>query len=141
YLPLGFDPEIHRPVELTIEERAKLGCDVATFGNWYPYRMRLLESLAGHDLRIYGATPPRWLDHPLTRKWAGRPVLGIEKCKAMLAAKVTVNTSHYAAVDAVNKRTFELAAMGAFQLCNAPAIADVFEPDVEVVTFRDRDDM
>ena len=47
--------------------------------------------------------------------WAGK-VVQATKVQAMLAAKIALNTNHYAGIGDVNKRTFELGGMGAFQL-------------------------
>ena len=61
----------------------------------------------------------------------------------MLAAKIALNTNHYAGIgDVNNKRTFELGGMGAFQLTdNRPALNEYFEVGKEVVTFDGRADL
>lgn len=144
HLPQCCDPELHRPLPLTDEERARYGADVATFGNYYPYRARLVEPLldAGLSLKLWGARPPRWLHHPVKKYWAGSTVIGDEKCKAMRAARIALNTNHYAGIGDVNKRTFELAGIGAFQLTDErAALADYLVPGVEVATFRGRGDL
>lgn len=138
------DPEFHRPLPLTEGEQRRYQADVATFGNYYPYRARMLEPLlaSGLSLKLWGARPPRWLHHPVHKHWAGKVVLGDDKCKAMLAAKIALNTNHYAGIGDVNKRTFELAGIGAFQLTDArAALSDYFEPGREVATFTGRDDL
>jgi spore maturation protein CgeB len=74
--------------------------------------------------------------------WAGREVTGDEKCKAMRACKIALNTNHYAGIGDVNKRTFELAGIGAFQLTDErAALDDYFVPDLEVATFRGPKDL
>ncbi len=59
----------------------------------------------------------------------------------MLAAKIVLNQNHYAEIFGTNKRTFEVAAIGAFQLTDTPALRDVFDPDSEVATFGSREDL
>lgn len=138
HLPQCCDPDYHRPVPLTDADRARYGADVATFGNYYPYRVRLLEPLLDGtlDVKLWGARPPRWLRHRARQFWAGRVVLGEEKCRAMLACRIALNTNHYAGIGDVNKRTFELAGIGAFQLTDErPALRRYFEPGREVATF------
>lgn len=144
HLPQCCDPELHRPLPLSEEDERRYGADVATFGNYYPYRARLLEPLLGTDLqvRLWGARPPRWLHHRVHDYWAGAPVSGDEKCKAMRACRIALNTNHYAGIGDVNKRTFELAGIGAFQLTDErAALAKYFEPGREIVTFRGRGDL
>jgi spore maturation protein CgeB len=92
-------------------------------------------------MKIWGPPPPVWVEHPTTRHFTGRYVSGPEKCKAMLAAKVVLNQNHYAEIAGTNKRTFEVAAIGAFQLTDTPAIRDVFDPTTEVAYFESQKEM
>ena len=56
--------------------------------------------------------------------------------------QIALNTNHYAGIGDVNKRTFELGGMGAFQLTdNRPALGEYFEIGKEVVTFDGRADL
>jgi spore maturation protein CgeB len=59
----------------------------------------------------------------------------------MLAAKIALNPNHYAEIQGTNKRTFELAAVGAFQLTDTPALSDVFDPETEVASYGNVDDL
>ena len=59
----------------------------------------------------------------------------------MLAARIVLNQNHYAEISGTNKRTFEVAAIGAFQLTDTPAIRDVFDPDTEVAYFETQSEM
>jgi spore maturation protein CgeB len=144
HLPECMDRVFHRPIPLTEEDRRTYSADVATFGNYYPYRAKLIEPLLDGtlDVKLWGARPPSWLHHKAHDFWAGKVVQGDEKCKAMLAAKIALNTNHYAGIGDVNKRTFELGGMGAFQLTdNRPALNEYFEVGKEVVTFDGRADL
>jgi spore maturation protein CgeB len=141
YLPQACDPVLHHPVELTAEDRAAFGCDLTLAGNVHTFRAAQLTPLIGRNLRIWGNAVPRWLDHPIRQHCEPRYVAGEDKCKAMLAAKIVLNANHYAEIDGTNKRTFEVAAIGAFQLTDTPALADVFDPETEVPTFGSQADM
>lgn len=141
YLPQACDPEIHHPVPLTKEDMASFGCDITLAGNVYSFRAAELAPLIGRDLRIWGDAVPRWLEHPIRQHCIPRYVAGEDKCRAMLAAKIVLNANHYAEISGTNKRTFEVAAIGAFQLTDTPALADVFSPDLEVATFTTQTDM
>jgi spore maturation protein CgeB len=56
--------------------------------------------------------------------------------RAALGARICLNTLHFGEVNGLNCRAFELAACGGFQiLSRVPALAEHFEPEVEVVTF------
>lgn len=131
-LPQACDPALHRPLPLSAEQRAKYQCDVALFGNSYHFRTKQLGAfIDDFDLRIYG-TRQGWEEETIRKIHAGYSVRGDDKCRAMLAAKVALNPQHYSEIGGINKRTFELAGIGAFQITNNPVVRDYF-PDSEIV--------
>ncbi len=141
YLPQACDRALHHTVPLTPGDQARYGCDIALAGNPYLFRNESLRPLIGRDMKIWGPPPPSWVSHPATRHFTGRYVSGEEKCKAMLATKIVLNQNHYAEIAGTNKRTFEVAAIGAFQLTDTPAIRDVFDPETEVAYFDTQQEM
>src|SRR5437867_1501904 len=141
YLPQCCDKDLHRPVELSEADRRKYGCDLTTAASLYYYRARLLEPFLDYDLKIWGNVP-RWLDSPLKRKASGETVFGVDKARAFRAAKIVLNTQHFAEIEGVNKRTFEAAGCGAFQITDEnPALSDLFDPGREIVTYSSRKDL
>lgn len=138
YLPEGCEPSVQRPIEPTAAERAHYGCDVLLYGTLYPYRARLLEPLLAMNARVklFGGAPPVWLDHPAKKLWVREELEFEGKSRALQCAKVVVSTSHFGEVRSVNARVFETAAMGAFQISDAPGVAEFFEPGVEIATFH-----
>ena len=141
YLPQGCDRVLHRQVALTEEDLLCYRCEITLAGNPHLYRCEFLRPLLGRDLKIWGASPPAWLDHPTRSFYTGRYVAGDDKCKAMLSASIVLNQNHYAEIAGTNKRTFEVAAIGAFQLTDTPALADVFDPETEVACFDTQQEM
>jgi spore maturation protein CgeB len=136
YLPQAFDPTLHRPVPSRFAP-PDASVDVATFGNSYSFRAVLMgELLEQPDIRtvIYG-TPSRFAEERLRARYLP-PIKGLKKSAVMRAAKVALNTNHFAELGGVNKRTFELGGIGAFQLTDGPRIAEIFEPDVECAVFH-----
>jgi spore maturation protein CgeB len=135
YLPEACNPRVHRPLALTGEDRDQYGCDVMLAGTLYYYRQEILERLSGFRLKVWG-TQPDWLVHRLSGSSTGRYVHSDDKVRATLAAAICVNTLHYAEVNALNCRAFEIAGCGGFQLMtHVPVVAEHFEPGSEVVTF------
>jgi spore maturation protein CgeB len=141
YLPQACDRVLHVNVPLFSEDLARYGCDIALAGNPYLFRNESLRPLIGRDMKIWGPPPPAWLSHPAARHFTGVYVSGAEKCKAMLASRVVLNQNHYGEIAGTNKRTFEVAAIGAFQLTDTPAIRDVFDPETEVAYFETQKEM
>ena len=135
YLPQCCDRALHRSLPLGEDDRQRYGCDITLAGNAYLYRCEFMRPLLGRDIKVWGAPAPAWADHPARSLFTGRYVAGDEKCKAMLAARIVLNQNHYAEIAGTNKRTFEVAGIGAFQLTDAPALAEVFDPEREVAFF------
>jgi spore maturation protein CgeB len=142
YLPEACNPLWHRRVELTPDDRRKYECDLCTASNMYYYRARMLEIFKDYDLKIWGANYPSWLESPLRKHYPGVYVAEEEKAKAFGAAKIVLNTMHYGEIQGVNCRLFEAAGCGAFQIADwKPGLAELFEPEREIVTFRTRDEL
>jgi len=124
FMPTGCDPEIHRPRELTSEERDEYGCDMAFAGAGYFNRVELFKGLTDYDFKIWGVN---WdvrelfphLCHPEERFDAER------YARIVAGAKINLNlhsSAYHDGVDpqcdAINPRVFEIAACGGFQLCD-----------------------
>jgi spore maturation protein CgeB len=141
YLAEACNPAVHRPVEPSADDRARYGCDVAMIGSTYYYRQDILEQLAPFDLRIWGSRHD-WMIDRLPGRHHGREVVLAEKGVVARSARIALNPLHYAEVDALNCRCFELAGIGAFQMVtDKPVLREHFEPDQEIVSFRDAGEM
>jgi glycosyltransferase involved in cell wall biosynthesis len=124
FLPHGYDPEVHRPVELDEEERARYECDVSFIGTWSPKKQKLLEevcaALPAARVRVWGE---QWQPARATlgSRVEGRWVLGLEYAKALVASKVSLGILSEArkgasSGDLITSRTFHIPATGAFML-------------------------
>jgi len=117
YLPFGYDPRLHHPVELTSNERAALATDVCFCGTWEPKRERLLAHVTDFGLGIWGNG---WenlaLDSPLRACWRGPAIYGDDLSSVYSASRIVLNFLREQNRDAHNMRTFETPATGAFQL-------------------------
>ena len=138
YLPEGCELARHRPLPLSPADQSRYGCDLAFYGNLYPYRAKLMDGLLDLDctFRYFGSRPARWMNHRIASKWQGHEVYFDEKVKSVLAAKIVVNTSHFGEIRSINARTFEVAGIGGFQVADAPGISEFFEPGREIAVFR-----
>jgi spore maturation protein CgeB len=145
YLPEACNPRMHRPIDLSERDREIYGCDVMIAGTLYYYRQEILQQLVqqleGVRLKIWGSRPD-WLLDRLPGRYMGGYVHGDNKVRAALGAKICLNTLHYAEVNGLNCRAFELAGCGGFQMVTrVPTLAEHFEPEVEVATFANVDEL
>lgn len=142
YLPLAALPEFHKPLELTPAEQREYGSDIAFLGAGYPNRRLAFRPLAGRDFKIWGSD---WDGENLLAgnvQRHGSRIGEEESVKIYNAAKVNLNLHSSVSAedlvscgDFVNPRTFELAAMGAFQLVDRRSLMEgLFSPD-ELATF------
>jgi spore maturation protein CgeB len=141
YLPEACNPRVHRTLELTSEDRVRYGCDVMIFGSLYYYRQAILQRLDEFDLKRWGNVPA-WMVNRLKKSNVGPDVVLDNKAKAVRAARIALNPLHYAEVNSLNCRAFELAGCGAFQLVtHKPVLSEHFTPGVELDSFHSVDDL
>ena len=142
YLPECCNPLWHKRVTLTKQEESLYGCDLAAIGTLHYYRAGMLKDFASRDLKIWGVTAPSWVGSPLHRNYTNHYVVAKDKAKALVAAKVVINPILFAEIEGVNCTLFEAAGCGAFQIADwKPALAELFEPEREIVTFRTRQEL
>ena len=142
YLPLAALPDFHKPIVLTAQEKQEYCADIAFLGAGYPNRRLAFRHLAGKNFKIWGSD---WEGENLLAanvQRQGARISEEESVKVYNASKININlhsslqtkniVSHG---DFVNPRTFELAAMGAFQLVDERSLlGELFGAD-ELATF------
>lgn len=109
------DEAVHRPIDLTDEDRARFSSKVAFVGTWFPERgpflLRLIE--LGVPLRIYGA---RWNKAPEYEKLRPHVVLGNlegdDYVKAIRGASIAIGLLSKGNEDLHTTRSFEIPAIG-----------------------------
>lgn len=146
YLPSACDPSIHKPVQVTEEERLRWGSDVSFVGAGYNNRQHMFATLTKFDFKIWGT---EWAVAPPFDRFVqelGRRISPEDYVKIFNSTKINLNLHSSSERDGVepngdfiNPRTFELAACGAFQLVDGRTLLpDLFDVENELVTFSDR---
>ncbi len=143
YLPQACFPKYHYKTDLNDTEKEKFGCDISNVGNMYPARVALYKQLAKYNIKMWGDLPPIWASDEIIKPMLqGIHVHHEQKSKAFNGAKIVLNNLHPAVINGMNKRTFEIAGCGAFQLVKyRPALEELFEVGKEVATYKSFDDM
>jgi spore maturation protein CgeB len=136
YLAEACNPRVHRRIELTPDDLSRFGCDVGIACTLYYYRQEILQQLREFDLKLWG-TVPDWLLYRLRERPRGREIFMDDKARAARGARISLNTLHFAEIDGLNSRAFELAGCGAFQiLTSRPVLQEHFLPGIEVESFE-----
>lgn len=148
YLPLAALPDFHKPTVLDKKERNIYGSDISFLGAGYPNRRLAFRQLGNRNFKIWGSD------------WDGESVLKdrIQKNGARISEEEsvkiynasTINLNLHSSVQAkdlvppgdfVNPRTFELAAMGAFQLVDKRSLMPELFDENELATFSTVNEM
>ena len=146
WLPYACDPDCHRPVELSGEEKKKYARDAVFVGSFYPNRARLLEELADLNVGVWG---PKWYrlgkSSPLRGKAAEARMDYEEWVKIYNAAKIVLAV-HFddgrTPCNQASPRLFEALACGSFVLADGQPDAEILFRDGEhLVFFGDAKDL
>jgi len=144
-LPMAVDPGLHRPLELSEEQRARYACDLSFVGAAYHNRVELLPGLSDLGLKIYGTGWPAVEPFLSCSPQFNRRQSSEESNLIFNASAISLNLHSSPWTDGVNPvgdylnpRCFELAGAGAFQLVDRRAdLAAAFEPGREIETYGD----
>lgn len=140
-------PELHRPIELTEDERKRFESDVTFIGHFEPdHRTECLEALleAGIHVQLFGTGWDHYLSRRLRKAFGMsiRPLYGDEYVKALCASKIALcflsklnNSTH-------TLRSFEIPACGTLLLSErTDEMKELFEEDKEAVYFSDKEEL
>ncbi|HDH53166.1 MAG TPA: hypothetical protein ENH24_01615 [Nitrospirae bacterium] len=114
----GYDPEIHRPAELSEQEKNEYNSDAVFVGHWEPTTEKLISALrsSGTDVKVWG---PGWKKaKTLKDRRQIQPLYGGEYVKALSASKICLGILSCWNHNKTMSRTFEIPATGKFLLAN-----------------------
>lgn len=112
---------------------------VAVVGNYYGYRLALVERLQnrGVSLDLYGPLPPRWASETIHASHRRSFVTHKKKAAVFEGALACLNSTHMSEGDSLNCRAFEICGSGGLQLIeDKPSVRECFEPGAEVLTYN-----
>jgi spore maturation protein CgeB len=143
YLPECYNPLRHHPVTIDTADQVEYGCDIATAGNVYSYRVAFFNELGKRDVKIWGNPAPSWMRMGAVASMVQRRYVTHDaKAKAFLCAKIVLNNLHPAEIWGINARAFEIAGIGGFQLIDwRPGLDQLFKDGEEIVSFRGMEDL
>lgn len=139
----AFNDRIHkRPSTDSVLLEKETDIDVLCFGNLYPYRNRMLHILKenGISVTMFGHKA-KYFDGFLDTNFQNRGIYGAEKARILNGAKIVFNNFHYAEIESVNNKFFEISGSGAFQICDyKPILKDLLPIDPKLISFETIDE-
>ncbi len=144
FIQTGCDPDVHKPVDLSDENRAEFECDLSFAGAGYNNRIQVFQGLTDYDFKLWGV---EWNSQQLKKLVCnpGTRFTPEDFAKIAAASKINLNLHSSAThdgvdptCDAINPRVFEIAACGGFQLCDPCKNLDkFFDLESELPTYKD----
>ncbi|RZN84499.1 MAG: hypothetical protein EVB11_00155 [Winogradskyella sp.] len=139
----AFNPRFHKRVSEDFKNiEDEINIDVLTFGNLYPYRNLMINYLksSGCNVSLYGKKAKFFLPE-LESNFNNKAIYGEEKSRVISGAKIVFNNLHYAEIESVNNKFFEINGIGAFQICDYKKILHELLPiDPKKVSFNSMDE-
>ncbi len=139
-IPLACDPEVHKRIDLSEEEKRIYGNEVCFVGTLKYNREKILAQLLDFDLGIWG----HWLKRSpkLKRCYRRQHVYGEETVKIYNASKIILDIPiSYGTEDKAfyfTPRVFQVPACGAFLLTNESSyLSDLYEIGTEIICYKD----
>ncbi|HEY1769795.1 MAG TPA: glycosyltransferase [Chthoniobacterales bacterium] len=147
----GFDPHVHRVLQVSDKVRNYYERDVSFVGCWSPKKEATIQAIVDQKpsllkLQIWGAGWQR-AGESVRKRWQGRGAFGDELALVYQNSKINLGLLSEAASDTtsgdqVTARTWQVPASGGFLLHEATTeLAEYFIPGKEVATFNDTADL
>lgn len=141
YLPQACNPRWHR----VPPEEVSPAPHLVVMGNYYPYRIRLLERLhrAAIPMRLYGNPFPRWMPSPMLAPiHTGSYLTRDEKARVFRGAAGVLNVLHPAEMDGLNTRLYEATACGGCVISEDRGhLGEYYREGMEVLSFTSFDEL
>jgi spore maturation protein CgeB len=143
YIPFGWDPKVHPPLEPAGDDRQRYCCDAIFIGNGDPHRVKWMQEI------MHVAKPYNWKfsiyghwnnsrDVKLAKIIRGGPLFGGEMVKAVRSAKVSINILRVQNLGSHNMRTFEIPGCCGVMASQASPGQETFFPDGKAaIYFKD----
>lgn len=152
WMPFACDPDFHKPVTLTEEDKKQYACDVCFVGSGgeglYPNRRMLLESLVDFNLGVWG---PGWETLPnassLRKFIRGGHTRPEEWIKIYSASNIVLcihfhDPSGKVQCYQASPRVYEVMACGAFLLVDGQRdLLELFKPGEDLVVFQNEKEL
>lgn len=146
WLPFACDPEFHKPVAVTLEEKKKWGSDITFVGSFYPNRYQIFEEIHDLNIKIWG---PGWdkLPHGSSLRDSAIDIqLKPEEWKKIYCSSKIILVIHYQdgkiPCYQASPKVYETLASKSFLLVDDQRdVKSLFEEGKHLVIFKDIKDL
>jgi spore maturation protein CgeB len=134
----SYDPHIHRPIVLNVEEKKKYICRVGFIGSWAIEREKSIAYLIknGIDVAVWGNG---WQDGSywelICKHYRGPGLQGLEYTKAINGMEIALHFLRRENRDEQDSRTFEIPACGTFMIAERSKKHEEFFTENEEAVF------
>lgn len=140
YLAEAFNPRVHQKPDLNRKKlEENIDIDVLAFGYLYPYRANMIKEIinSGSNIVLFGKRDRRFFKPELDKYFHNEWITGNKKAELLFGSKIVFNNFHYAEIESVNCKFFEIAGIGAFQICDyKPTVDEYSKVDPSKFTFK-----
>jgi len=140
----SYNEDVHKPMQLTDEERARFSCDVGAIGAFEKERAVSLLYLAEHGVKVavWGGNWDAWINRHKNLDVKNEFLFGTDYAKAISAAKINLNFLRKVNRDEVTSRSVEIPACGGFMLGErTKRHLEFFKEGVEAEFFDSNEEM
>jgi spore maturation protein CgeB len=125
FIPHGFDPDIHRKLNISNEEYSIFGCDASFIGTWSPKKeawlAHLMEQLPDLNLKIWGDQWNKATAPAIKTSIQGRSIVGDLYALAIQCSKINLGilsekVTGASSGDLITSRTFHIPGASGFLL-------------------------
>ena len=134
----AYCPFTHRPLDLVVVDRERLGGPVGFIGTFEPERAQALMFLAGQGItvKVWGIWPRRWQGRHPNLQIMGKPLYGDDYARAISSFAINLAFLRKENRDLQTTRSVEIPACGGFMLGERTAEhARLFQEGVEAEFF------
>lgn len=146
WIPFAYDPDFHKPLDLSSEEKKKWGSDVTFIGSFYPNRAHILEKIYDFDLKVWGPAWDKLPGESPLRKLVKDTQLKPEEWIKILSSSKIIIVIHYQdgkiPCYQASPKVYETMACKSFLLVdNQKDVRSLFEDGRHLAIFKDIKDL
>lgn len=151
FIPHGFDPDIHRKIDVSTFDNSYFDCDVTFIGGWSEKKERYLSAIKNIlpevNLKIWGGRWENATSSNLKSSIMYAGILGDLYTIGINSSKIVLGLVHEQVIgsssgDLITARSFQIPGAGAFMMHErTPEIGIYFKEDKEIVCFSNEEEL